>query len=607
MTEKKVILTLAALLLGCTEERPTEIVAAVASDLQIPAELDGLRLTVEHRGATQAQHFYILDPRRPAFHKLPATLGIMAGGDPSLPVTVTVEGSRAGSGVVQRRARLSFIERKILLLRMDLLRACAGRVTPCPTGKSCMEGGVCRSMEVDPRSLPEYDPGLVHGLDAGVSTLDGPPVDGPPVDGPPKTDAKGCGNGALDPGEPCDGAKLGGKTCLSLGHAGGALTCRADCTLDSSGCVKVLDKGDFPVTTAKGVQAAPEVASDGNDYLVVWHDERNGTRDIYGARVGANGKVVDSAGLAISKVSTAQSRPRVAFGKSSYLVVWYGFDSSSDWDIYGARVSPGGTVLDGTSIAITSAKHQQYYPAAASNGTDFFVVWADFRSGIYSDIYGTRVSAAGAVMKKDGVVISSATGNQSMPRLARGGSMYLVVWRDGRGTSRDIYAARVSSYDTVFDKAGIPVAVAAEVQDHPAVASDGVNQFLVVWDDKRSGKDLDIYGARVSANGSVLDPGGFPICKASGNQDFPAVTYTGQQYLVTWSDTSGSSATISGARISTGGKVLDSPPLVISSAGKQQRLSSVARIGTTSLVVWDDARNGANKDIYGTRVEPKKP
>ena len=103
----------------------------------------------------------------------------------------------------------------------------------------------------------------------------------------------------------------------------------------------------------------------------------------------------------------------------------------------------------------------------------------------------------------------------------------------------------------------------------------------------------------------MIDPGGFPICKAAGLQDMPAVTYTGKGYLVTWSDAGGSSAAIRGARVSAGGKVLDSTPLVISSAGKKQRISSVARVGASTLVVWDDERNGAAKDIYGTRVEIK--
>jgi hypothetical protein len=47
----------------------------------------------------------------------------------------------------------------------------------------------------------------------------------------------GCGNGAIDAGEQCDAGNLGGATCQSLGFDGGQLSCRTDCTLDSSGCL----------------------------------------------------------------------------------------------------------------------------------------------------------------------------------------------------------------------------------------------------------------------------------------------------------------------------------------------------------------------------------
>jgi hypothetical protein len=46
-----------------------------------------------------------------------------------------------------------------------------------------------------------------------------------------------CGNGAIDPGEDCDGDELGSATCQSLGQGftGGALSC-ADCEFDTSQC-----------------------------------------------------------------------------------------------------------------------------------------------------------------------------------------------------------------------------------------------------------------------------------------------------------------------------------------------------------------------------------
>jgi hypothetical protein len=46
----------------------------------------------------------------------------------------------------------------------------------------------------------------------------------------------GCGNGILEAGESCDGADLGGATCVSATSHGGVLGCNNDCTLDTSGC-----------------------------------------------------------------------------------------------------------------------------------------------------------------------------------------------------------------------------------------------------------------------------------------------------------------------------------------------------------------------------------
>lgn len=45
-----------------------------------------------------------------------------------------------------------------------------------------------------------------------------------------------CGNGILDAGEQCDGGDLAGNSCGSLGLGGGALSCNAECTYDTSAC-----------------------------------------------------------------------------------------------------------------------------------------------------------------------------------------------------------------------------------------------------------------------------------------------------------------------------------------------------------------------------------
>ncbi|MCA9709372.1 MAG: hypothetical protein KDK70_26255 [Myxococcales bacterium] len=46
-----------------------------------------------------------------------------------------------------------------------------------------------------------------------------------------------CGNGVIEAPEACDGAALGGQTCVSQGFDGGTLGCQPDCSaLDTSGC-----------------------------------------------------------------------------------------------------------------------------------------------------------------------------------------------------------------------------------------------------------------------------------------------------------------------------------------------------------------------------------
>lgn len=49
-------------------------------------------------------------------------------------------------------------------------------------------------------------------------------------------DDRACGNGVLDAPEECDGASLGAHTCASEGFVSGAIACRSDCRLDVSGC-----------------------------------------------------------------------------------------------------------------------------------------------------------------------------------------------------------------------------------------------------------------------------------------------------------------------------------------------------------------------------------
>jgi hypothetical protein len=226
----------------------------------------------------------------------------------------------------------------------------------------------------------------------------------------------------------------------------------------------------------------------------------------------------------------AQAYPAIAFDGTNFLVTWEDCRGGPYSDIYAARVTPQGTVLDTSGIPVSTATSRQGYPAIAFDGASFLVAWEDSRNGMYSDIYAARVTPQGTVLDPSGIPVSTAAYGQYVPAIAFDGANFLVTWQ-GSGSSPDIYAARVTPQGTVLDPTGIPVSTATYDQLYPAVAFDGAN-FLVAWQDNRSGSYSDIYAARVTPSGVVFDTG--PAVRQDSNQSCPALARgpANQMFLV---------------------------------------------------------------------------
>lgn len=309
----------------------------------------------------------------------------------------------------------------------------------------------------------------------------------------------------------------------------------------------------------------PTITAGGTRFFVAWSDWRNGRSEIYGSRVTRTGAVLDPAGIPIATAIEGQT-PSVAYDGSNYLVVWVGVERGwFDGHIYGARVTPGGVVLDPAGIPISTAKGQ--HAALAFDGSNYLVVWAA-RDGMRSDIYGARVSRAGTVLDPTPILISRAA-RFVRPTIAFDGSNYLVVWPDDRSGdwNGNIYGARVSPAGSILDPAGIEVSAAVNAQGDPAVASDGT-AYLVVWEDWRSGGCCGIFGTRITSAGVVLDPAGIAISTGQpGNaDDVPALAFDGRNYLVTWDDRRSGASDVYGARVTRAGRVLDRNGRLLSTA-----------------------------------------
>lgn len=374
-------------------------------------------------------------------------------------------------------------------------------------------------------------------------------------------------------------------------------------------------------------------------YIVTWERNTHVNQqpdEIYFARVSVSGEVIDDPGVRI-RVASITRRPFAAFAHATWLIAWYEYDAGN-WILLAKRISLDGQVLDYTPIAINTENTK--YPCVGFDGENWFIVWSHGSGGIYgarvdtsgqvldpvaiqisdsgekpglgfdgtnylvvwenNDIYGARVATDGTVLDPLGIHICAASDDQENPYVVFGDTNYLVVWQDDRNggvTEADIYGARVDTAGVVLDPTGIPISSADSYQRDPWVAFDGTN-WLVSWEDPRLG-ELSIFGARISQDGTVLDPDAVPISLKINNQDFSSVVYNGLHYFVTWQDWRSGNYDIYGTRVDTTGQILDSPPIPICPDSGRQWEPAVASGDTSYLVVWSDDRD---VNIYGKRV-----
>jgi len=184
---------------------------------------------------------------------------------------------------------------------------------------------------------------------------------------------------------------------------------------------------------AQRTQTTASLAFDGTNFLVVWEDERiNSKRDIFGARVSLQGEILDPIGIPICTSQNIQSAVNVAWGGQNYLVVWQDW-RNGNMAVYGARVDLEGNVLDPDGFLIAGGSEWAMYPAVASDGTNFFVVWSHDKLDTFYDIYGTRVTPDGEILDPGGILICATYLFEVTPSIAYNGSVYLVVWEHDQG------------------------------------------------------------------------------------------------------------------------------------------------------------------------------
>lgn len=222
-----------------------------------------------------------------------------------------------------------------------------------------------------------------------------------------------------------------------------------------------------------------------------------------------------------------QTDPAIVFNGQNYVVVWAD-EKNSTADVYRittTRVTPQGVVLD-TGIRIsTGTGTSESRPNIAYDGNRSLVVWYKSSTGIY----GRFINNNG---QPEGSVITIATGSTGGPNLAFGDTNYLAVWFIGAYPNLEIVGRLISRQGVLIGNV-INIAMGSGCRRWADVKFDGT-KYLVVWQTGDNNAGQIIYGQFISKNGTLVGSN-FIISNNTNTQRWwPALAVSDSNFLVTW-------------------------------------------------------------------------
>jgi hypothetical protein len=304
------------------------------------------------------------------------------------------------------------------------------------------------------------------------------------------------------------------------------------------------------VSTAPNSQEWPDSGSNGEGFLAVWTDRRGSKTALYGSRLSATGERLDGAGFKIGD-APIDADPDVASDGRDFLVTWKGTGpSNKGTNLFASRVSRDGAVLDGHPIVVSSAPRDQMDPAVAWTGTDYLVTWEDYRNSDWfynydhevgylenTDIYGSLVTRDGRVLHPKGKPIARSPVDDESPSVAVGpNGQSLITWGrvclwDSPSSCTDDIIGRAWSPGLRATTAEFEIAATSAEEERPDVVTTQAG-YLVVWDQNYPRQPNTVEGRTVDAKGQMGDTQN--IASGGGDHHSPQVDRLGEDFLVAW-------------------------------------------------------------------------
>ncbi|HEX8489381.1 MAG TPA: hypothetical protein VF626_00050 [Chthoniobacterales bacterium] len=394
----------------------------------------------------------------------------------------------------------------------------------------------------------------------------------------------------------------------------------------------VLLPGDTEPAAATGNQDKPQIAGGANGFLAVWADTRSalagnggmtvggggpyfgrglGTMsDIYAARIGTDGKMLDQHPIVIWAGSYSQGYPRVCWNGQNWLVVWYEELELDryNFQIRAVRVSPDGVVLDPVPLKIGPAGKQVVSSPAGLvfDGANWVVIWEGVIPNQFGrSIMGARISPDGTVLDPQGTAIYTHPDQYlNEISLASNGAGSLVKFRDM--TDYGIYGVRVSQ--SLQAEGSTPFQINTRLTDNPGrlEIAGGNGGYFLVWKEP-DGYNVSLKGARMSGAGTILDPSGIVIEPTiSEYTSWPQATWDGVQWSVVFGMNAPAEIPVLAdeslylKRVSGDGAVNAEPGIRVTTPLKSPSNPMIGGANGTAQVIWPDTRAGS--EIFTANV-----
>ncbi|WP_437630009.1 hypothetical protein [Sorangium sp. So ce854] len=341
----------------------------------------------------------------------------------------------------------------------------------------------------------------------------------------------------------------------------------------------------FALASPGGDQLYPSVEWNGERFVASWISTTgDGVDDVRVTLVDPSGGVVPGAERAVSTSGEA-ARPVITSGAGISVVAW---DDANGTEraVRAARVASDGTVLDVGGVQLSEGLDTARLPAVASSGASFLVTWV--RDSWPSVIRGAALSADGTITARDFPISRSSPGTQA-PTAAFDGTSYLVAWADERDR-RSMVGARVSVDGVVQGTDDVRL---ADGSPRSVVDSD---RNSLVW----NGSHFLLAFRGRGIEGSLIRPdlgltaGRIVLSPMPNRQWNAAVVWTGESYLVAWSDERDmdwdrAQVFVRAVRVSAAGEVLDPVGLDLQSRAVSFDLDSNGKGG--SVLTWGELRD----------------